>query len=261
MAPAGLSRQALAELQAQLAALDWQAPWLRPWAATGRACLQGLAAGQGLHSALTGNATVQFVPQDALPAGEAYEAFVHRTGQVPTRPNLHDVFNAWCWQRFPLAKRQLNRVQAAEIARQGVGQRRGPVRDAITVLDENGALLQAPEPLWPLLREHRWHEALVQRRALWDQAKVWVFGHAALEKLVQPYKSITVHLWAVPPELPEAALDAWLAQDWQPERLAAKPFAPLPVLGVPGWWPDNSNPEFYANRDYFRPARNAAQSL
>ena len=31
--------------------------------------------------------------------------------------------------------------------------------------------------------------------------------------------------------------DAWLVQDLQPDKLATKPFEPLPVLGVPGWWP------------------------
>ena len=31
--------------------------------------------------------------------------------------------------------------------------------------------------------------------------------------------------------------------------------APLPVLGVPGWWPDNEAQGFYDNSDYFRPGR------
>jgi len=30
---------------------------------------------------------------------------------------------------------------------------------------------------------------------------------------------------------------------------------PLPMLGVPGWWPDNEQPEFYDNTDYFRAKR------
>lgn len=47
---------------------------------------------------------VQFVPQHSLPPGEAYEAFIRRTGLVPTRDNLHDLFNGLVWQRFPRAK-------------------------------------------------------------------------------------------------------------------------------------------------------------
>ena len=34
-----------------------------------------------------------------------------------------------------------------------------------------------------------------------------------------------------------AAVDRWLAGQLTAERLAAKPFTPLPVLGIPGWWP------------------------
>ena len=57
------------------------------------------------------------------------------------------------------------------------------------------------------------------------------------------------------------ALDAWLACDLQPSRLAAKPFSPLPVLGVPGWWPENADPAFYDDGAVFRPARSTARSL
>ena len=36
---------------------------------------------------------------------------------------------------------------------------------------------------------------------------------------------------------------------------AAKPYAPLPVPGVPGWWPANQAPGFYDAPAVFRPAR------
>ena len=39
------------------------------------------------------------------------------------------------------------------------------------------------------------------------------------------------------------------------DRLAAKPFAVLPVLGVPGWWGANETAAFYADPAVFRPAR------
>ena len=42
------------------------------------------------------------------------------------------------------------------------------------------------------------------------------------------------------------------------DKLAAKPFAHLPVLGVPGWWPANDEPSFYADPGVFRPLRNPA---
>jgi hypothetical protein len=46
----------------------------------------------------------------------AYEEFIGATGCVPTRENLHDFFNGLVWQTFPLIKRELNALQAAQIA-------------------------------------------------------------------------------------------------------------------------------------------------
>ncbi len=204
-----------------------------------------------------GLSAVRFVPQSALPDGTAYEQFIFETGQVPTRENLHDFFNALCWMVFPQTKQRLNRIQAAEIAARGVAVR-GPVRDAITVLDENGAVLQAPDALWDALATRQWQRLFGELRPLWRQARLVVFGHAALDKLVTPYKSITVHVWRVSARwdsMPE--LDTWLAQDLTAARLAAKPFVPLPVLGVPGWWPANQDAAFYADAEVFRPARRA----
>jgi len=208
---------------------------------------------------------VRFAPGDAAAPGEAYEAFIRRTGLVPTRDNLHDFFNGLVWMRFPLSKAQLNRLQAQAIAAQGVGAVRGPVRDAITVLDENGALLLAPPTvaavLWPALLARDWHGLFVTHRALWAQARLVLFGHALMEQLVSPRKPITAHVWVLPFEPsgddPLSALDAALAADLSAPRLAAKPFTPLPVLGVPGWWPDNEDPLFYADTSVFRPARRA----
>ena len=51
------------------------------------------------------------------------------------------------------------------------------------------------------------------------------------------------------------ALDAWMATDLGADKLAAKPFLPLPVLGVPGWWAPNEAPDFYEDVGVFRPRR------
>jgi len=240
-----------------VADIDWSAPWLAEWRAVGEPIAQQVVAGMPQPQALTeaGQAPVRFVPQADLPAGMAYEAFIGATAQVPTREGLHDFFNALCWMHFPMAKKRLNALQSAEIARAGVGQVRGPVRDACTVFDENAVLIQTPDSVWQALTEHRWHDALVAQRELWIGTRVWVFGHAALEKLVRPYKSITVHLWRVPAGVTHASLDAWLATDLCPDKLARKPFSPLPILGVPGWWADNAEPAFYDDPTVFRPRR------
>ena len=52
-----------------------------------------------------------------------------------------------------------------------------------------------------------------------------------------------------------ADIDAWMAGDLSADKLAGKPFAHLPVLGVPGWWAANENPDFYADTSVFRPLR------
>ena len=249
--------------------IDWSAPWLAPWREKGLALSALVQQGMGQHAACnalahpvsgaglqeTQGVPVRFVAQSDLPEGQAYEQFIFETQCVPTREGLHDFFNALCWLRFPLAKQQLNRVQAAAISAQGVGAVRGPVRDAVTVFDENAALLQAPDAIWTALAQRDGQRAFVTLRPLWQDAQAQIFGHSALEKLVRPYKAITVHFWRVPPELPSGMWDAWLAQDLQVDKLALKPFLPTPVLGVPAWWADNQNPDFYDDPQVFRAAR------
>ena len=237
--------------------IDWSVPWLDEWRAVGEPVARLIASGCPQPQALnqTGLAPVFFVPQADLPESQAYENFIFATRQVPTREGLHDFFNALCWMHFPLSKKQLNQLQAHEIARAGVGQVRGAVRDAATVFDENALLIQPSNALWAALTEHRWLDALVVLRAEWTQTRLWAFGHAALEKAVLPYKSITVHLWRVPRDVPHQQIDVWLSQDLTPEKLARKPFSPLPLLGVPGWWPANADPAFYADAQVFRSRR------
>ena len=186
----------------------------------------------------------RFVPQTALPAGEAYEAFIHRTGQVPTRDNLHDFFNGLVWLQQPALKRRLNALQAAEIGRAGIGMVRGPLRDALTLFDENGAVLDAPEVLLAALRQRDWSALFITHRQRWAEARLTVVGHALLEKLsTAPRKPLTAHVVLTDPHTLDAA--GW----------SAKPFWPMPVLGVPGWWPDNSGAGFYSDATVFRPQR------
>jgi hypothetical protein len=49
-----------------------------------------------------------------------------------------------------------------------------------------------------------------------------------------------------------AEVDAWLAGQCTAGRLASKPFTPLPVLGIPGWWAENENFSFYDDSLVFR---------
>lgn len=241
--------------------LDWSAPWFQPFADPGQAVAARGQAGEPVHAVLNVSVAgaqppVRFVPQAALPEGMAYERFIFEHRACPTRENLHDFFNGLVWLRLPQSKRRLNELQAAQIADRGVGTVRGPVRDAITVFDENGALLEAPDALWDALLARRWHRAFVELRPLWAQARLVLFGHALLEKLVTPRKDMTAHVWrANAPLASIGQADAWLARRLDAATLATKPFTPLPVLGVPGWWPANADAAFYDDTAVFRPAR------
>jgi hypothetical protein len=269
-----------------LASIDWSQPWL----AHVQAAAQPLIAAADWRIALNETArdvnlcnhrglTMQFVPQAELPAGMAYEEFISTTGHVPTRENLHDFFNALIWLTFPNIKKQLNALQAAEIAaraKTGTAAEkkntvdmpstttRGRLRDAATIFDENAALLiYSDSTLVTALRAHRWQEVLLaQRTAFGRSVAVYLFGHALMEKLITPYKAITAHTWIVPADteffsLPQEQQRAWI-DDVVARQLQAglhtSAFTPLPVLGIPGWW-EGQNEAFYADAQVFRPAR------
>lgn len=247
-------------------AIDWSAPWLAPWRGQGQPLARQLlqddpSVHQALQTAAPQGAPVVFVPQSALPEGTAYEQYIWDARRVPTRDNLHDFFNGLVWLRFPHTKRRLNQLQAQAIAADGVQAVRGPLRDALTVFDENGALLQAPDALWDALRARDWQRLFIDLRPLWGQARLVLFGHALLEKLVFPRKPMVAHVFHVPAAIDFiATVDAWLAGQVEASAWSSKPFTPLPVLGVPGWWPANAAPGFYADAQVFRPLRAAAVS-
>lgn len=234
------------------AALNSPAPWLLPYAPAARAVL-GAAKSDSVADALNAarGDSVRFVDQAELPADEPYESFIARTARVPTRDNLHDLFNGLVWLSYPKTKRRLNVLHAEEIVhRGGAAAVRGPLRDALTLFDENAAVLHAPLELVEVLRSRNWKALFVDRRAQWQSARLTIYGHALLEKLMQPRKAITAHVWLV-----DELTDDAIASSLTPERLAAKDFLPLPVLGVPGWWPANETPAFYDDADVFRPPR------
>lgn len=258
-----------------LAGIDWQQPWLTPWREAGMS-LQGApdwmtAVNEAAAARELSNQrgiALRFVSQQSLPPETGYEAFIHKSGQVPTRDNLHDFFNALAWLRYPRIKRTLNALQAAEIARRlaspSTSGSRGRQRDAATLFDENAALFICSDAsLVDALRAHDWHEVFERRaEAFGSGYAVELFGHALLEKLVQPYKAITAHAWVLSVdaawfELDDTArrtdLDVRVSEQIQ-AGFTPSDFTPLPVLGVPQWWP-NQDVAFYADASVFRPRR------
>lgn len=229
-------------------AVDWCAPWLLPYAAEGRRVAARVGAGASVAAALdaeTGAGAPRFVGMEALARGEPYECCIARTGSVPTRDRLHDLLNGLVWLVEPVLKRAIAERHAAQIMACGVGPRRGRARDRLTLIDENGALLTgAPPALVDALRRRDWQALFVTGRGLWSGARLRVVGHGLLERLVHPRPAITAHVVVCGDGAD--AIDGLDATD---------PLLPLPVLGVPGWWPANAEPAFYADASVFRPPR------
>jgi len=80
-----------------------------------------------------------------------------------------------------------------------------------------------------------------------------------------PYKACTAHAWIVEvPSAyftwPRASRDAFLDDAvaralTEGAGFSGRMFAPLPVLGIPGWWADNATASFYDDPTVFRSGR------
>ena len=249
-------------------AIDWQRPWLAHLCELGaqlaafpdwRAAASAVASERGLTNSM--QLPIVFVPQDRQPKSIGYEAHIHGTGQVPTRDNLHDFFNALIWLHFPATKRVLNQLQTEEIHRHPRQNLRGKQRDAATLFDENAAIVVSHHPsITAWLVQRQWHTLLFANATRFRaECQVILFGHALLEKLIHPYKAITAHVWTLHGEdlnLPDRdplslpVLDEVLATTVAPGFVSSD-FHHLPILGVPGWYPGQDE-AFYADTSVFR---------
>lgn len=199
--------------------------------------------------------------------GCSYEEAVAQGG-VPTRAqNWHDLFGAIIWRLFPRTKALLNQLHIEHIKQFGAKQRT-PRRDRITHFDECGMILAVPNtaPIEQLLRQHQWQQLFIEQRGHWDkQIRPVVFGHALYEQALAPFIGMTGKcvllamdddFFSLSAQDGYPRLDAALAAYVEQTALfdQKKPLRPLPLLGIPGWWPANEDLSFYQNTDYFRPA-------
>ncbi len=216
---------------------------------------------------------IRFVPP-AAPGGDQppYEEEIAASGRVPTRTeNWHDLFNALAWVAFPRSKSALNvRHGAARRARAEPG-RRSPVEDALAGFDESGVAVACSDPeLETLLRGFRWRELFWENRErVRSRMHFVLFGHGLCEAALSPFvgltgKGVIVRVaegyFGAAPAARLDALDGMLAAvAGDPGRLLTpRELAPVPLLGVPGWWPANESEAFYGNTAYFRPGRRSA---
>ncbi|MEE4173381.1 MAG: DUF3025 domain-containing protein [Xanthomonadales bacterium] len=208
---------------------------------------------------------VAFVPDDELPPRSedaGYEREIARSGRISTRRNsLHDLCNALVWATFPKLKAMLNQrhLLAPPAPEPGT---RGPVRDAITGFDECGALVLCPRrTVLDTLARHDWPGLFGEAGGAWPgDLKVIVVGHATLEMFWAPYKAMTCRCLLVESDLVPDRLqdvDALAASLWSTEGAIDRPacLCPLPIMGIPGWWPGLTPPGFWADTEVFRPPR------
>ena len=309
-----------------------------------------LAAWRGLRA--PDGTPLRFMAGSAVGAVD-YERSV-ASGQIPCKLEgagaRHDFHNALVWLRFPRLKSAINQLHCrqadtgrrlretslhggdgaiGEVSRYSneafshdadapKARGRGALRDALTLLDENGALWPAADPAWVALLEARqWTALFVERREAllgeWGSHPAssrhdglgvqqdgpvihWVpggcdglsngailegdtapadclrppgsflgshapviVGHGLLEKLHQPYKSMTAKL--LPCSDPRGSLDWGTARRlWTLARegeLRPALLQPLPIQGWPGWDPANADPAFYRDEKVFRGPRPA----
>jgi hypothetical protein len=224
----------------------------------------------GLHS--KGGRPIRFVPARDLP-GVDYEKHIFCEGEVSTREdNWHDLFNALVWSRFPRLKIAMNAMHFRELGAGGEGGR-GKIRDALTLFDESGVIVcsNSRERL-DVLALREWNTVFQAGAGTWqDEIRVFLVGHALLEKFLRPYKSLTAHalllhldepLLAQPRDALLPALDKWVAKHLPGGYLLDSPscLSPLPLMGIPGWWPGGvQDDEFYSDQDVFRPMRDGGR--
>lgn len=193
-----------------------------------------------------------------------YEKVVSELRCVPTRSaSWHDLFNALVWLHYPRFKWAANAVQIAEMSSPHVDPRNGrtAVQSRAAQFDEGGVVLLVDDAhlLEPLQRLD-WSAFFLEQRACFGpRIQCLVVGHALFESLREPFVGITAK--ALPMVVPRGQLggdaarlrghvDRVLAERLH-EALRADRFLPLPILGVPGWHPEQTR-AFYENPRYFR---------
>ena len=207
-------------------------------------------------------APIRFVAPPAEPTSAMrYETRIAGTGEVPTRDNWHDLFNALQWIAFPQLKSAINAQHARLLAAGGTAEAaaRSVPRDVLTMFDESGVIVASRDAsLLELIRHFQWRDLFVTRRhEVIANMRFVLVGHGLMEKSLTPFIGITakamlLEVDANTIELDRAAAE-WLMDD---SHLADScHLAPLPLLGIPGWDARNESGEFYDDATYFRTGR------
>ena len=226
---------------------------------------------------------IRFAAQNVNSTTLGYETQIFASGIVPTRPNnIHDLFNALVWLTFPHTKAAINGRHVAARGEHAGGRNRGPVQDALTLFDECGVVVASDRPdLLEMITAFQWKKLFWKHRAAVKQhMRFFLFGHGLMEQMLAPYVGLTgkallinidtAWLGANGPTLLQhidvssRALTGW-PTGWPRARAKAiasaaslsqgSDLVPLPLLGIPGWSPENEIESYYDDAQYFRAGR------
>jgi len=204
---------------------------------------------------------------------EQYEPMIFLNGEVQTRlESWHDFFQVLVWKTFPHLKSTINALHYSSAnsryKNDSSNKSRSALENFLTLFDECGAIIVYSDEIIPtLLNEFNWKELFItHRQDFSEKVECIVFGHAMYEKAIQPYIGMTSHcllvkqpesFFELSTEYKNKILDEILSKKLSSEKnWTTKSLQPLPILGVPEWHEENSNPNFYNNENYFRKKSN-----
>ena len=197
---------------------------------------------------------------------QQYEPRIFLTGEIQTREhNWHDLFNALAWMTYPRSKAALNQLHYRALLQEKERNItvRSALRDAATLVDESGVIVVSSNAfLIDLLKNFEWKTLFwEQRAAVIEHMKFFLFGHGLYEKSLCPYLGMTGKgvLFYVEENFFKqslskqiAMIDIWLDNFLSNGNFTSADLVPVPLLGYPGWSPDNIDSCYYDNQSYFR---------
>jgi hypothetical protein len=220
-----------------------------------RSELTAIAEERGIRNAR--GMPLRFVTSASERSAMAYETRIAESGEIPTRDNFHDLFNALQWLTLPRTKSTISASHAALLQAGGdhEAKSRSRERDVLTMFDESGVVVMSEDQsLLDLIRSFQWKQLFVERRAeVITSMRFVLVGHGLMEKALNPFIGLTGKAMLL--NVPTHADIDGTAAHWLSEKhnlSASRNLAPLPLLGIPGWDVRNEDAAFYDNTGYFR---------
>ena len=133
------------------------------------------------------------------------------------------------------------------------------MRDAATLIDENAVLVVTDRAdVIESLRVHDWASLFQEQRAAWTtEVERRCFRPCLTAEIGASVQSHHRACAACRASVGLAdhtkSIVGWPRRSMSSCR--PRSLMPLPVLGIPGWWKQNENPDFYSDRAVFRPAK------